>query len=50
MKSKEEIEVKTDCFAYKNTELGEECDSLTKLYCSFEKCRFYKQKKCKKGE
>ena len=43
-RKEEEIEIKIDCFAYKNNEKGEYCDALTKLYCADEKCRFYKEK------
>lgn len=43
-RKEEEIEIKTDCFAYKNNGEEEYCDALTKLYCSFEQCRFYKEK------
>jgi hypothetical protein len=32
------IEIKTDCFAYKN----KKCKILKELFCSKEKCAFYK--------
>lgn len=38
------IEVKEDCFAYKNS-IGKkegECRALNSLYCKKESCRFYK--------
>lgn len=36
-----EITVKTDCFAYKN----HNCIALNDLYCTKEKCSFYKTHK-----
>lgn len=38
-----DIEVKTDCFAYCKEKNG--CRALRELYCASEKCRFYKTKK-----
>ena len=40
-----DAEVKTDCFAYQEGKVDEyACSALTKLYCRFEKCSFYKTK------
>lgn len=33
--------IKTDCFAYRE---GRKCNALSKLYCEFENCKFYKTK------
>lgn len=43
-KEKEKIEIKRDCFAY--DERRNNCKALTDLYCEFEKCNFYKTKRC----
>ena len=40
MKTNSEFEIKTDCFAFK----GGQCMALTDLYCTKEKCSFYKSK------
>lgn len=37
-----EIEVKKDCFAYKQERGFENCKALKCLYCAKEKCIFYK--------
>ena len=48
-----DFKVKKDCFAYRESEpndLGvvhESCNALTDLYCTKEKCRFYKSYKKK---
>lgn len=37
-------EVKSDCFAYKETQTGGKCTALKELYCKKEQCGFYKKK------
>lgn len=37
------MEVKRDCFAYRNFGNGERCIALRDLYCKYEKCKFYKK-------
>ena len=43
-----EIKIKTDCFAYKESNEGlipkKECSALTDLFCKKEKCVFYMNK------
>lgn len=39
----ESIEIKTDCFAYNGSKIGDyRCSALRELYCKKEKCSFYK--------
>lgn len=45
-----DIEIKKDCFAYKEKKnkqnrVHKTCTALKKLYCKDEKCKFYKTKK-----
>ena len=38
------MEIKRDCFAYRNGKTGEKCHALDDLYCRLENCKFYKEK------
>ena len=40
------IEIKEDCFGYRDGK----CTALKNLYCSMEKCKFYKTKEQVKKE
>lgn len=39
---KAKIEIKKDCFAYKDTNGRGKCAALKELYCEKEHCAFYK--------
>lgn len=40
--------IKKDCFAYNASKCS--CDALLALYCTSEKCKFYKPRKTKDAE
>lgn len=47
MKKYDNVEIKKDCFAYKETpnrKIGS-CNALTELFCKKEICNFYKPEK-----